>query len=344
MGAGSADSPRSLPLGAVSLSPAACEVSVVIPFLNEAESLPGLLEDLLNTLRSIGRSFELVFVDDGSSDGGADFLVRRSQDVPELVLVSLSRNFGQTTAIAAGLDHVNGQKIVVMDADRQNDPADIPQLLAKIDEGFDVASGWRRNRQDPFWSRRLPSAIANRLIAATTGLRLHDLGCMLKAYRREFLQHSRLYGEMHRYIPVYAHMAGGRVAEVEVRHHPRFAGRSKYGISRTLRVLFDLVTIQFLDRQLQHPLHFFGKTALGIAMLSVLTVLPALYWKFITGTKSLIQTPLPVLSFILMIMAVQVFLTGLMMEVLARTYFESQGKKSYFVRSVTRGQSASGLT
>ncbi|MGH9204737.1 MAG: glycosyltransferase family 2 protein, partial [Vicinamibacterales bacterium] len=313
-------------------------------FLNEAENLPGLLEDLLNTLRRIARSFELVFVDDGSSDGGAEFLVRRARDVGELVLVTLSRNFGQTTAIAAGIDHANGQIIVVMDADRQNDPADIPRLLARIDEGFDVASGWRRNRRDPFWRRRLPSAIANRLIAHTTGLGLHDLGCMLKAYRREFLEHDRLYGEMHRYIPVYAHMAGGRVVEVEVQHHPRAAGRSKYGISRTLRVLFDLITVMFLDRQLQHPLYFFGRTALGIATLSVLTALPALYWKFVTGTKSLIQTPLPILSFILMIMAVQVFLTGLMMEVLARTYFESQGKKPYVVRSVLRGGRTSDLT
>jgi dolichol-phosphate mannosyltransferase len=309
---------------------------VVVPFLNEAGNLPGLLEDLLATLRALERSFELVFVDDGSSDGGANALVSRASEVPELVLVTLGRNFGQTAAIAAGIDHASGQVIVVMDADRQNDPADIPRLLAKIDDGFDVASGWRKHRRDPFWRRRLPSTIANRLIARTTGLRLHDLGCMLKAYRREFLHHDRLYGEMHRYIPVYAYMAGGRVAEVEVRHHARGAGRSKYGLSRTLRVLFDLMTITFLDRQLQHPLYFFGKTALGIAVLSVLTALPALYWKFVTGTKSLIQTPLPLLAFLLLIMAVQIFLTGLMMEVLTRTYFESQGKKPYVVRSVLR--------
>jgi glycosyltransferase involved in cell wall biosynthesis len=314
------------------------EISVVIPFFNEAGNLPGLLEDTLNALRPFGRAFELVFVDDGSSDDGATWLARQADCVEELVLLKLSRNFGQTTAIAAGLDHSRGRIVLIMDADRQNDPADIPILVAKVDEGFDVASGWRRQRKDPFWTRRLPSVIANRWIAWATGLELHDMGCMLKAYRREFLQHSRLYGEMHRYIPVYAHMAGGRIVEVEVRHHPRFAGRSKYGISRTLRVIFDLMTIQFLERHLQHPLHFFGKTALGIAGLSVLTAIPALYWKFITGTKSLIQTPLPVLSFILLIMAVQVFLTGLMMEVLSRTYFESQGKKSYLVRTIVRGR------
>ncbi len=319
------------------------EISVIIPFLDEMENLPGLLEDLLGSLRSYGRRFELLFVDDGSRDDGPKFLARQAEQVPELVLLILSRNFGQTTAISAGLDHARGRIIVVMDADRQNDPRDIPLLVDKLQEGFDVASGWRRDRKDPLWSRRIPSALANRLIAAATGLQLHDLGCMLKAYRREFLDHSRLYGEMHRYIPVYAHMAGGRVVEVEVRHHPRFAGRSKYGMSRTLRVLFDLVTIQFLDRHIQHPLHFFGNTALGIAALSVLTALPALYWKFVTGTKSLIQTPLPVLSFILMIMALQVFLTGLMMEVLSRTYFESQGKKPYLVRSIVgrRGLTAS---
>ena len=214
------------------------EISVVIPFLNEAENLPGLLEDLLKALRSFGRSFELVFVDDGSQDEGARWLARKSEQVAELVLLCLSRNFGQTTAIAAGLDHVAGQIIVVMDADRQNDPADIPMLVAKLDEGFDVASGWRRDRKDPFWSRRVPSRIANRMIARATGLKLHDMGCMLKAYRCEFLQHSRLYGEMHRYIPVYANMAGGRIVEVEVRHHPRVAGKSKYGISRALRVDF----------------------------------------------------------------------------------------------------------
>jgi glycosyltransferase involved in cell wall biosynthesis len=313
-------------------------ISVVVPFYNEVENLPGLLGDLLTTLRSFGRSFELVFVDDGSSDEGAAWLTREAAKVSEIVLLRLSRNFGQTTAIAAGIDHAEGQVIIVMDADRQNDPADIPLLVRKLDEGFDVASGWRRERKDKFWSRRLPSVIANRLIARATGLKLHDMGCMLKAYRREFLKHSRLYGEMHRYIPVYAHMAGGRIVEVEVRHHPRIAGQSKYGISRALRVVFDLVTIQFLDRHLQHPMYFFGKTAMGIGALSVLTSLPALYWKFVTHTKSLIQTPLPVLSFILMVMAVQTFLTGLMMEVLSRTYFESQGKRAYLVRSLVRGR------
>lgn len=317
------------------------QISVIIPFLDEEENLPGLLEDLLQTLRAFGRSFELIFVDDGSRDRGPAILEERSPEVRELTLVRLSRNFGQTTAIAAGLDHARGRIIVFLDADRQNDPADIPMLVEKLDEGFDVASGWRRHRRDPFWTRRLPSILANRLIARTTGLELHDLGCMLKAYRREVLEHNRFYGEMHRYIPVYAYMAGGRVAEVAVRHHPRYAGRSKYGLSRVLRVVFDLMTIQFLDRHLQHPLHFFGKTALGVAALSVLVVLPALYWKFVTGTRSLIQTPLPVLSFILMIMAVQIFMTGLMMEVLSRTYFESQGKRPYLVRSLLRGSEPS---
>jgi glycosyltransferase involved in cell wall biosynthesis len=313
------------------------EISVIIPFYDEAENLPRLLSSLLSVLRPLQRSFEIVMIDDGSSDGGPEFVAKAAAETPELVLVQLRRNYGQTTAIAAGIDEAGGKTIVVMDADLQNDATDIPRLLAKIDEGFDVASGWRRHRKDPYFTRRLPSQIANRLIRAATGLPLHDLGCMLKAYRREVLEQSRLYGEMHRYLPVYAHMAGARTAEIEVAHHPRVGGRSKYGLSRTLRVIFDLFTIQFLDRQLQHPLYFFGKTALVVAALSVGAALPALYWKFVTGTKSLIQTPLPVLSFILMVMAVQIFLTGLMMEVLSRTYFESQTKRPYAIRRVIRG-------
>jgi glycosyltransferase involved in cell wall biosynthesis len=310
------------------------DLSLVIPFYDEAENLPALLRSLLETLRPLGRSFELVFIDDGSRDGGPDFLAAAASDVPELVLVQLRRNYGQTTAIAAGFDEARGRVLVVMDADLQNDPRDIPRLLGKIDEGYDVASGWRRHRQDSLLTRRIPSVIANRLIRAATGLPLHDLGCMLKAYRHEVLEQSRLYGEMHRYLPVYAHMAGARIVEVEVVHHPRVAGRSKYGLSRTFRVMFDLMTIRFLDRHLQHPMYFFGKAAVAVAALSVGAAIPALYWKFVTGTKSLIQTPLPVLSFILMVMAAQIFLTGLMMEVLSRTYFESQKKRPYAIRRI----------
>ena len=310
------------------------EISVVIPFYDEAENLPELLRALLETLRPLGRSFELVFIDDGSRDAGPDFLARSASEVPELVLVQLRRNYGQTTAISAGFDAARGRILVVMDADLQNDPRDIPRLLAKIDEGFDVASGWRRRRRDPLFTRRIPSMLANRLIRAATGVPLNDLGCMLKAYRREVLEQSRLYGEMHRYLAVYAHMAGARIVEVEVAHHPRVAGRSKYGLSRAFRVVFDLMTIRFLDRHLQHPMYFFGKAALAVAALSVGAALPALYWKFVTGTKSLIRTPLPVLSFILMVMAAQIFLTGLMMEVLSRTYFESQKKRPYAIRRI----------
>ena len=310
------------------------EISVVIPFYDEAENLPELLLTLLETLRPLGRSFELVFIDDGSRDAGPDFLARSASEVPELVLVQLRRNYGQTTAISAGFDAARGRILVVMDADLQNDPRDIPRLLAKIDEGFDVASGWRRRRRDPLFTRRIPSVLANRLIRTATGVPLNDLGCMLKAYRREVLEQSRLYGEMHRYLAVYAHMAGARIVEVEVDHHPRVAGRSKYGISRAFRVVFDLMTIRFLDRHLQHPMYFFGKAAVAVAALSVGAALPALYWKFVTGTKSLIRTPLPVLSFILMVMAAQIFLTGLMMEVLSRTYFESQKKRPYAIRRI----------
>jgi len=313
------------------------DVSLIVPFYDEEENLPELLRSLLETLRPLGRSFELVFIDDGSRDGGPDFLANAALATPELVLVQLRRNYGQTTAIAAGFDVASGKTLVVMDADLQNDPRDIPRLLAKIDEGFDVASGWRRDRKDPLFTRRIPSKIANRLIRSATGLPLHDLGCMLKAYRREVLEQSRIYGEMHRYLAVYAHMAGARIIEVEVSHHPRVAGRSKYGLSRTLRTLFDLMTIRFLDRHLQHPMYFFGKAALSVAALSVAAALPALYWKFVTGTKSLIRTPLPVLSFILMVMAAQIFLTGLMMEVLSRTYFESQKKRPYAIRRIVGG-------
>jgi glycosyltransferase involved in cell wall biosynthesis len=321
----------------------ALDVSLIIPFYDEAENLPELLRSLLESLRPLGRSFEIIFIDDCSRDGGPEFLARAALTTAELVLVQLRRNYGQTTAISAGFDIAEGNTLVVMDADLQNDPRDIPRLLAKIDDGFDVASGWRRYRKDPLLTRRIPSRIANRLIRAVTGLPLHDFGCMLKAYRHEVLEQSRLYGEMHRYLPVYAHMAGARIVEVEVTHHPRVAGRSKYGLSRILSVIFDLMTIRFLDRHLQHPMYFFGRMALGVAALSVGAALPALYWKFVTGTRSLIRTPLPVLSFILMVMAAQIFLTGLMMEVLSRTYFESQKKRPYAIRKIVgRGHDAPG--
>ncbi|MGH9441764.1 MAG: glycosyltransferase family 2 protein [Thermoanaerobaculia bacterium] len=315
-----------------------CEISVVIPFFDEAPNLLRVAEELCRVLSDLGRSFELVFVDDGSTDNGAAALEELIRTEPAVVLVQLRRNYGQTTAIGAGFDVATGEIIVVMDADLQNDPRDIPKLIARIDEGFEVASGWRRKREDPFLRRRLPSLAANWLIRRSTGVGLHDVGCMLKAYRRDVLRHIRLYGEMHRYLPVQAHLVGARIAEVEVSHRPRMAGRSKYSLARAPHVLFDLLTIRFLDRHLQHPLYFFGKAAAMVAGLSILAAAPAFYWKFVTGTKSLIQTPLPILSLVLIVMAVQIFLTGLMMEVLSRTYFESQKKKPYAIRRVVPGR------
>ncbi len=309
-------------------------ISVVIPVYNEEENLPLLHRVLHEGLAACRYPWEVVLVDDGSSDGSAAVLERLAQEDPQHVrVVFLRRNFGQTAAIAAGIDHAGGDVIVLMDADLQNDPADIPMLLAKLEEGYDVVSGWRKDRQDPFLTRVLPSRMANGLISWVTGVHLHDYGCTLKAYRREVLQGFRLYGEMHRFIPAYAASVGARMAEVVVHHHPRRFGKSKYGLTRTLKVILDLFTVKFLLSYFHKPIYLFGGTGLALVLPSLL-LLAALIVRRIFWEVPLMTSPLFQLSLMFVILGFQSILMGLIAEMLVRTYHEAQGKPTYAVRRV----------
>jgi glycosyltransferase involved in cell wall biosynthesis len=311
------------------------KVSVVIPVFDEFENLAPLHQSLTEALR--GFNYELVFVDDGSQDGSQAELERlATADLEHTWVVEFRRNFGQTAAIAAGIDHSDGDVIVLIDADQQNDPADIPQLLAKIDEGYDVVSGWRVRRKDTFLTRRLPSQIANGLISRVTGVRLHDYGCTLKAYRREVLQGFRLYGEMHRFIPAYAGWVGARIAEVPVNHRPRTHGKAKYGLERTFKVVLDLFTVKFLISYANKPIYLFGGAGILLGGASV-AVLVALILRRILYNEHLVRSPLLLMTVMLFILGMQSIMMGLVAELLARTYHESQAKLTYTVRRVIGG-------
>lgn len=309
-------------------------VSVVIPVFNELDSLRPLHQELTRHLG--GQAYELVFVDDGSTDGSGETLQALAREDPRHTsLVTLRRNFGQTAAIAAGIDHADGEVIVLIDADQQNDPADIPAMLALLQEGYDVVSGWRRKRQDAFLTRTLPSRLANGLISWVTGVRLHDYGCTLKAYRREVLQGFRLYGEMHRFIPAYAGSVGARIVEIPVNHRRRTHGRTKYGLERTLKVLLDLFTVKFLVGFASKPIYLFGGAGLLLIVPSALTLLFLLIRR-VFFQVSVITSPLFQTSTMLFILGFQSILMGLIAELLVRTYHESQAKPTYAVRQVVR--------
>ncbi len=312
-------------------------ISIIIPIYNEKESIAQLKNELDKEMNlSFSHSWEVIFVDDGSTDGSLAILQQLAQADPQhVIVVSLRRNFGQTAAIAAGIDHSHGDVIVLMDGDLQNDPADIPLLVEKIEQGYDVVSGWRKNRQDAFLTRTLPSRLANGLISVVTGVHLHDYGCTLKAYRREVITGFRLYGEMHRFIPAYASTVGARIIEVPVRHHPRKFGKTKYGLGRTVKVILDLFTVKFLMSYAQKPIYIFGGTGFVMIGLSVLTVL-ALIIRRITLGEHMIRSPLLLLSVMLFILGFQSVLMGLQAEVLARTYHESQQKPIYTVRGIIK--------
>ncbi len=308
------------------------QVSVVIPVYNERENLPLLYEKLQGVLSRHPWTWEVVFVDDGSTDGSTEVLTQLARQDPEHVRVLvLRRNFGQTAAIAAGVDHARGGVIVLMDADLQNDPEDIPRLLDKIEEGADVVSGWRKDRKDPFLTRVLPSRIANALISKVTGVPLHDYGCTLKAYRRDILQSFRLYGEMHRFIPAYAAAVGARIVEIPVRHHPRRFGRSKYGLGRTLKVLLDLITVKYLISFSQKPIYLFGGMGLVLLvpgwLLLLFLIVRRIFWQV-----GILTSPLFLISLMFIILGFQSILMGLIAELLVRIYHESQGKPIYVVR------------
>ena len=315
------------------------ELSIVVPLYNEEESLPLLVEKLLEALRPLGRSFELVLVDDGSSDGTASVLRGLSAQTPELVAVLLRRNYGQTPAMSAGFDASRGDLIVTLDGDLQNDPADIPMLLEQLEQGYDLVSGWRHQRQDHAVSRLLPSKLANRLIARVTGVRLHDYGCSLKAYRRELVDDISLYGELHRFLPALASIEGARITEVKVNHNARQFGQSKYGIDRTFRVLMDLLTVWFMKRFLTRPMHVFGFGGLAAIALGLLLALYLLAQKLLANAD-IGNRPLLLVAVLAIVAGVQLFCFGLLAELQMRTYHESQGRPIYRVRETLRGSVA----
>src|ERR1041385_6239736 len=310
------------------------DISIFLPVFNEEPNLLPLHTKLSEALKTLDRSAEIVYVDDGSTDGSLKILRELARTDPRVRVVALRRNYGQTAAMAAGIDAARGKVLIPMDADLQNDPADIERLLDTLDKGYDVVSGWRKNRKDKLVTRKIPSMIANRLISWIGGVPLHDYGCSLKAYRRESLQDVRLYGEMHRFIPIYASWAGARVTEIPVEHHPRTMGKSKYGLSRTVKVVFDLITIKFMASYQTKPLYLFGWAGLLTFAVSLLSTLLAFSMKFFSWPHhaDFIQTPLPVMAMVTLVLGAQLFLMGLIAEMCVRTYHESQGKPIYTVK------------
>ena len=320
------------------------ELSILVPVYNEFDNVKPLHEELDAVLRPSGMRYELIFVDDGSTDGTAARLAQIQDLDPDHVRVAFLRhNSGQTAALSAALDLARAPILVPMDGDRQNDPADIPRLIDHLNQGYDVVSGWRKDRQDHFLSRKVPSWLANRLVARISGVHLHDFGCTMKAYRRKVLEGVRLYGEMHRFIPIFAAWQGARVTEMVVNHRARTAGKTKYGLGRTLNVVLDLILIRFLRRYAQRPIHLFGRVGLWSILLSFATFAAMLYFKyiheFVTGlpNKTFVETPLPLLTVFLFLMGVQSILMGVLAEMVMRTYYESQSKTTYLLDEVRQG-------
>ena len=310
-------------------------LSVVIPLLNEAENIPTLYEEIIQVLEGMAKPFEILFIDDGSTDASLGILSDIRQKDDRVVVISFRRNFGQTAALSAGFDHARGDIIITMDADLQNDPNDIPKLLDKLEQGFDLVNGWRFDRKDPFFSRRLPSKIANKIISFTTQVKLHDYGCTLKAFRKEVTQNIRLYGEMHRFIPAIASGMGINIAEVKVNHRPRRFGSSKYGISRTVRVILDLMTVKFLLAYATRPIQIFGLigfscTAIGIGTAIFLTIQRQFF------NIPMANRPLLLLAILLIFMGLQFITLGLLGELQARTYHEAQNKPIYVIRKILK--------
>ncbi|MFH2040330.1 MAG: glycosyltransferase family 2 protein [Chloroflexota bacterium] len=308
------------------------KLSLVIPVYNEEQTLPELLEAIHKALASFDAEWEVIFVDDGSQDNSLAVLKEMAKNDPKYIrVVSFRRNFGQTAAIAAGIDHASGEIVVLLDADLQNDPADILMMINKLNEGYDVVSGYRKDRKDSFITRTIPSHMANWLISKVTGVQLHDYGCTLKAYRMDVLKNIRLYGEMHRFIPVYAHAFGAKITEVEVNHHVRKFGKTKYGLERTFKVLLDLLTVKFLLSYASKPIYLFGGTGLVLILLSAATLLYLLVRR-VFFSISVLASPLFQMSAMFFILGFQSILMGLIAELLVRTYHESQHKPTYVVR------------
>jgi len=309
-------------------------LSLVIPVYNEQDNLHLLFEAIYKTMQELKRSWEVVLVDDGSRDGSLSVLSEYAEkDAQHVRVISFRRNFGQTAALAAGIDHAQGEIIVLLDSDMQNDPADIPIMLAKLDEGYDLVSGWRKARQDNALTRNMPSGIANWLISLVTGVHLHDYGCTLKAYRRGALEGFRLYGEMHRFIPVFANSVGARITEIPVRHYPRKFGKTKYGLERTAKVVLDLFTVKFLVSYASKPIYLFGGTG-GLLMIVSAIFMTYLLVRRLFFNIGVVGSPLFQMSAMFFILGFQSILMGLIAELLVRTYHESQHKTTYIIRTM----------
>ncbi len=309
------------------------DISVVLPVYNEEENIIEMHAEIDAVMQKMGQRYEIIFVNDGSSDNTLERMVEIQKSDPNSVVVEFRRNFGQTAAMAAGFDLARGEIIITMDADRQNDPRDIPDLVAKVGEGYDLVCGWRHERQDGLWLRLIPSKIANKLISYTTDVKLHDYGCSLKAFRWEVAKQLSMYGEMHRFIPAIASWVGVKIAEVKVNHRARVAGVSKYGISRTFRVILDLITVKFLMNFSARPLQFFGAIGLGSTVIGLLIGLTLSYQKLIMGI-GLGDRPLLLLAILLVLIGLQFITVGLVAEMITRTYHESQDKPIYTIRNI----------
>ena len=315
-------------------------VSITVPVYNEVEAIGPLYESARQVLEGTGRPWEIIFVDDGSTDGSDDKLDEIAARDPNVRVVHFRRNFGQTAAMMAGFDHASGEVIIPMDGDAQNDPADIPRMLAKIDEGYDVVSGWRKDRQDNALQRNIPSIMANRLISGMSGVDLHDFGCSLKAYRAEVIKGVRLYGEMHRFLPIYAKWHGARITEIPVNHYARTTGSSKYGLERVMKVIFDLLTVRFLDKYMLKPMYLFGLWG----MLFFLGAAGFTGWTFYMRSQGyyFTATPLPMMAVFSFMTGIICILMGLLAEMITRTFHESQDKSIYLVRSTRNLDRADG--
>ena len=307
------------------------KLSIVIPVYNEAENVSSLYQALVHTLKGLNSDYEILFIDDGSVDGTAERLRNLAEKNTQVRVILFRKNYGQTAALSAGFRHASGEIVVAMDGDGQNDPADIPHLLKKIDEGFDVVSGWRKNRQDAFVTRKIPSFLANKIISWISGVPLKDYGCTLKAYRASFVKNIRLFGEMHRFIPVYAHSMGARIAEIPVAHHPRKRGKSKYTPLRTFKVLLDLVTVKFLGTYSTKPIYMFGGLGMLCIFLGILASVITLIQKFVWGIW-VHRNPMISISIFFLLIGFQFVMMGLLAEIMIRIYHEAQDRPIYWIR------------
>ena len=308
-------------------------ISIIIPIFNEEENIDYVYKNITESLSKTQISFEIIFINDGSTDSSGQKLSSLAQKDNRVKIIELRRNFGQTAAMMAGFDFASGEIIISMDGDLQNDPEDIPRLIEKIEEGYDICSGWRKDRKDKLLTRRLPSRIANKLISVLSGVKLHDYGCTLKAYKKEVIKEVRLYGEMHRFIPIHASWKGAKITEIPVIHHPRTHGESKYGMERTLKVILDLMVVIFFSTLSNKPIYIFGSFGVVNIVVSFLSFFLMVYYKF-WGGKSFVETPLPQLAVLFFLMGFISILMGFIAEILMRTYYESQDKSIYTIKEV----------